>query len=69
MIKIEYAPPAPEVKQYRTRCKCGCIFTFNEKDKYTKCFGHGEFWSIINCPFCGNDIGTPWDESSTTEET
>ena len=67
MIKIEYTPPAPKVKKYRAHCKCGCIFTFNEEDKYTKCFGHGDFWRIINCPHCGNEIGTLWDESIMEE--
>lgn len=67
MIKIEYIPRPPKVKQYRAHCKCGCIFTFNEEDKYTKCFGHGDFWRIISCPHCGNDIGTLWDESTVEE--
>lgn len=63
MIEIEYRPDPPKVKKYRASCKCGCIFTFNETDKVNKCYGHGDFWNIIYCPNCHNDIGTPWDES------
>lgn len=63
MIKVEYIPTPPRVKKYRAHCKCGCVFTYEETDKHRKCFGHGDFWDVVNCPYCGNDIGTLWDDS------
>ena len=67
MIKIEYTPEPFRVKKYRARCKCGCIFTFDENDKIRKCYGHGDFWDVVFCPNCGHDIGTLWDESEVSE--
>ena len=67
MVEIEYAPHPPKIKKYRAHCKCGCIFTFEETDKVRKCYGHGDFWDIIYCPYCHNAIGTPWDESSVSD--
>lgn len=63
MIKIEYMPPTPKVPEYRANCKCGCVFTFSETDKYKKCFGHGDFEMVVRCPHCGNYIGRTFDES------
>ena len=67
MIKVEYLPKAPKIKEYRATCKCGCVFTYDERDRYNKCFGHGDFWDIVLCPNCGNVIGTPWDNSKIEE--
>ena len=64
MIKIEYIP---KPKHFRAKCKCGCIFTYDEQDTVQKRFGHGESWEVVFCPNCGNNIGTPWDESEVSE--
>lgn len=63
MINVEYYPPKKKIAKYRATCKCGCIFTYDENDKKTECFGHGSFWDIVYCPNCKNKIGAPWDES------
>lgn len=67
MIKVEYMPKAPSIKRYRAKCKCGCVFTFDENDRVTRCYGHGDFWKVVFCPNCHNDIGTMWDESEVEE--
>ena len=64
MIQVEFTP---HEKHYRARCKCGCVFTFDQTDQKLVCFGHGEFWDVVMCPHCLNYIGRPGDQSTVEE--
>lgn len=64
MIRIEYVPP---INQYRAKCKCGCVFTFDENDRHQRCYGHGSFYDVIQCPICHNLISGA-DDYGTIEQ-
>jgi len=67
MINIEKFPTVELSQHYRAECTCGCIFTFDDKDKRLECFGHGDYWEEVRCPICGKEVFAPWSKTKVSQ--
>lgn len=55
MIKI-IETATKTVKTYKVTChNCNTVFTCDDTDLRTVCFGHGEYADAVHCPTCYND--------------